>query len=483
MSVKLLPVTAPIGSPEIRVTPEELAAISARFSRNKEGLDDIIEVTKRVKDPNEIFNFIDYGHTSIQELSGTIPLVFENEGMIVIYTIMRLMDVYSGQESSTRFIPFDGDIKYMTPESIGLHGDEDEEAKEQYHKTMKIAIETYKVSCQEISQEFGRGIEGSIKDKDIKRCKKLVCDSIRHLLPMTVETSAVIMANPQEWSKVIKKLRSLDINVFNFISDEIESVLKKIVPNLIRHTEPDFISRKTMQSMLTQEATIILNRNPNVDNIDMSVDLMGFDRNEDSSQLAKICEGVFKESEIGHQKLKDALTVASNKGFTDLIKDATEFREHRYDVLDPVLDTIPVKYSFKGVPMSDIRDVNRHRPGGKNIIHTMDGLFFSEFILKKESLRIRIERLKKHYKKLMVMLACKKLHWFGMLLGTQNTIERSNSLRKAIYECELRTGKGTDNTAYSSLYKSLASLIKKTYNANILVGSSEPNVNKGKKQE
>jgi thymidylate synthase ThyX len=88
------------------LTPELLAASGARYSRNNEGLEAILEKI----DPNNlersvdsIFKMVDYGHQSIADMV-PVAMFIDGISMWLAYYVWTLCPTAGGQESSTRYL-------------------------------------------------------------------------------------------------------------------------------------------------------------------------------------------------------------------------------------------------------------------------------------------------------------------------------------------------------------------------------------------
>ena len=90
-------------------TPELLAAIGARYSRNNEGLDAIvqkIDPNNLDKSVDSIFKMVDYGHASIADMT-PISFFIDDISLFAAYYLWTLSPTAGGQECSTRYIKLD----------------------------------------------------------------------------------------------------------------------------------------------------------------------------------------------------------------------------------------------------------------------------------------------------------------------------------------------------------------------------------------
>jgi thymidylate synthase ThyX len=102
-------------------TPELLAAIGARYSRNNEGLDAIaakIDPKNLDKSVDSIFKMVDYGHASIADMA---PLAFfiDDISLYAAYHLWTLCPTAGGQECSTRYIKLNEE-GLISAEDLGI---------------------------------------------------------------------------------------------------------------------------------------------------------------------------------------------------------------------------------------------------------------------------------------------------------------------------------------------------------------------------
>src|SRR4028118_397616 len=113
--VAIRPTEASANAGRPALTPELLAASGARYSRNNEGLEAIlnkIDPENLDKSVESIFRMIDYGHQSIADM---VPVAMFIDGVSIwlAYFIWSICPTAGGQESSTRYVKmsFDGLIQ------------------------------------------------------------------------------------------------------------------------------------------------------------------------------------------------------------------------------------------------------------------------------------------------------------------------------------------------------------------------------------
>ncbi|MDR2462718.1 MAG: hypothetical protein LBD30_02945, partial [Verrucomicrobiales bacterium] len=103
------------------LTPELLAASGARYSRNNEGLENIlakIDPANLDKSVDGIFKMIDYGHQSIADMA-PLAMFMDDLSLWLAYHVWSLCPVAGGQESSTRYIGLSADA-LLAPDELGI---------------------------------------------------------------------------------------------------------------------------------------------------------------------------------------------------------------------------------------------------------------------------------------------------------------------------------------------------------------------------
>jgi hypothetical protein len=168
--------------------PTELAAVFARFSRNNEGIDAILDSVKDVpkgKRTDKIMKMADYGHRSILDMD-CIPLVIEDISMYTACRLFSFASLGAGQESSTRYIR-DG-FNLLPMNNTGLSPLQYEEAQSLHH-------------------DWKRAIQG-IPDDATREERNKVLDYVRYVLPVIATTNIAMVASAREWTKIITSLLS-----------------------------------------------------------------------------------------------------------------------------------------------------------------------------------------------------------------------------------------------------------------------------------
>lgn len=171
-----------------KLSPPELAAYFARFSRNREGIQAIYDTVKdlpRNKRVDAILKFNDYGHRSIMDML-VIPVVLEGISMYAAARLFNFANQAAGQESSTRYIAKDFDILpssqtcTTTKEYMELWGSFDK---------WKLAV-------------------AKTPPNATREQRNEILDSVRYLLPAITTTNVAIVMSSRAWEKVLTQMLS-----------------------------------------------------------------------------------------------------------------------------------------------------------------------------------------------------------------------------------------------------------------------------------
>ena len=122
-------------------TPELLASVGARYSRNNEGLDAIaskIDWDNQDKSVDGIFKMLDYGHASIADMT-PIALFIDDITLHAAFYLWTISPTAGGQECSTRYIKID-ESSAATAEELGMPP----QYVPAYNQFVKSAFENYR---------------------------------------------------------------------------------------------------------------------------------------------------------------------------------------------------------------------------------------------------------------------------------------------------------------------------------------------------
>ena len=144
--------------------PEMLASVGARYSRNNEGLDAIVDKldpNNQEKSIDNIFKYTDFGHASIADMA-PIALFIDDITLYAAYFLWTLSPTAGGQECSTRYIKMDSSNVAST-DDLGIY----DQYEQQYDLYVAKSFNYY----EEALKKFGdRSI--LVFSDDIEWCKK-----------------------------------------------------------------------------------------------------------------------------------------------------------------------------------------------------------------------------------------------------------------------------------------------------------------------
>lgn len=475
------PANRPVLSPELG------AAVAARHSRCDDGLAKILEIVDSC--PNQdtaidrIFNMVDYGHRSVADM---VPISVHLEGVSLwlVEMIWGLVHTGGGQETSTRYCELKPDEMYRPPFS---HPEDEKDwdfivgrAVSAYNAAWEFWMAVANVAPEMV------GITGDIDPKKAERFKRnFVFDRSRYAIPVTALTNMNITTWGTEWIRIISMLRSAPWEEAHRVAELLAHEVSLAAPRLIRHTGETAAGQQFWDSRL--------------DTVDAHARL-----HEESPSFvaAGLKHLVNKKDVIGIIDLFDLTESQKQARLTFNCRDisgidfATEMglRKNRYDPVGLRLSQVPVEYGWGAVANAEIRDMNRHRPGIREI-----GLYPQRFYFALDQIQAAMEKapqLKAQaYSLILDFTDLGQLYrdfaidtingdratdesnfvYFSGL-GTELSFNHTSTMGHLIYECELRTGPGT-HFRYRRHYNALIEkMIDQTpaLGTYMLRGSGEP---------
>lgn len=412
MKVTLIPTIPPAAAKDLpTATPELLASVLAKYSRSNLGIDKILDgIDKTNPDASveKIFKFIDYGHASIGGLTGGIAIAIDDCSMFLAYKIFEIAQLVDGQESSTRYIK-------MSPESLPSPKDLDipDDLADEWQSVMSKSFEIYNREYEkldEIATKHPEKLRISPEENEKFRqriLKNYALDRCRSFIPFATKTSAAYIMTARVWAATLKELASVPLAEAQRAAAQIREQLKKIAPNLIRHSFADDASKYHAEELLNLSSKSIIENGVKTENIpdEVFVEL----QNETPKFLPKIgnCDEAFSH------------------------------KTNRYSIVGSDIKRQFVRFAFNNISIAELRDLNRHRSGNK-----WTPLSPAGFYLPGDLADTDFSGFFDKYCGLLKKLAKYNLQYYGYLLGTQVAFEHSTHLDKVIYEIELRTGKG-----------------------------------------
>ena len=460
------------------LTPELLAASGARYSRNNEGLDAILEKIdpdNMDKSVDSIFKMVDYGHQSIADMV-PVAMFIDELSIWLAYYVWSLCPVVGGQESSTRYIKMSAD-ELISPHKLGIP----EEDRPEWHRNMVKSFENYQ-KCVEAWTFLAEdtpaimGIPQSVID-DPKQEKKLArmkrnyaFDRSRYYLPVAGATNMMLVMSARAWVTLAQNLYAHSSPDARDLASQIRGELEIASPRMMKHAEfkpymangHEIEFSKNMERARAEYPTFV-NRMEEEEN-------RGFQCQSNAS--LEVLTAGSSESEI----------------YRDLM-----YHENRYAWVGTDIQRTMVRFGWDAVSFAEIRDLNRHRTGTKYCPLVPRGFYYASEMLPKlrnnlssESVARRkaIEQIEecssfgRHVteKAMDRLISGDSSYVYWTLLGTEYRFEHSTTADKFIYEAELRTGIGS-HFRYAQHLRDVLKLWYKKYPSSkglILEGSAEP---------
>lgn len=207
------------------ITPESQAMLQALHSRSTGGIKAHLETL--IKGGSEKFMasfYVGYGHKSIGDCGGGVVFI-EGVSMLAAKAIQDWR-LYSGQESSTRYIDFSKQ-KFINPEGSGAGNSILEEWRNFYLKGLppvqKFLKEKY--PHQENEKE-------AVYDKAISA---RAFDIMRGFLPAGASTNLAWYSNLRQYADKLMLLRHHPLSEVREIAEALEEVLQETFPNSFGH--------------------------------------------------------------------------------------------------------------------------------------------------------------------------------------------------------------------------------------------------------
>lgn len=410
------PTEAQIEHGVVQLTPEMTCAVAARYSRNDEGIDAILEKVAKLdqdKAVESIFNMVDYGHASIADMAD-IPIFIDGISIWLAYYLWSLSPTASGQETSTRYVKFDAE-NIVSPEDAGIKPEQEDVWRafiETSAKRYAEMTEYWELVLQERPDRL-RIPSHVTSDKVIERLRRnFVFDRARYYIPVAAKTNLMMRMPSRDWVALTRHLGSHYIPEARSLAAQLKLQLQRVVPRLMKHAEPS-------EDCIAGIADELLD------------DMLGATKVEWVTQ-----------PEIN-------LQVTAMPGVSEARATKHAFARHwnRYAFIGREARRIHVQYSINGLAMAELRDLNRHRPGTKYCPAVPVGFYGAmdqvisppTSLVPKSCFEWGTAQTIFHIQQLTLGNSS---HPYWGLLGTQYYYERSVSLDKLAYEIALRTGMG-----------------------------------------
>lgn len=248
-------------------TASIMAFAGARFSRSSLSAEELFqEIRKAGSNANEkLANiFRNYGHSSVADMAQLFAYI---EQIPDHYSTIFFNEtsVGGGQQRSTRYQDF-GNSKPLGLDSLGVDETVDnyEKINQKLLDLQQYSLEKYKYYQEKLTIEYTRVYNIDENNKsETGALTARVFDSTRYFLPSGLmnKTSLAYITSAREWARLISVFKAS--NEYNLVclGEQLEilfapeeSIANQIrytpeAPDLIRHTEADFITRDNLDSL------------------------------------------------------------------------------------------------------------------------------------------------------------------------------------------------------------------------------------------
>jgi hypothetical protein len=414
--------------PDLRISPEVLAAAIARYSRTDDGMERILADLSAIRDGDDkamasrVLKFLDYGHASIGGLTGGIAGCADGVSMLLPYLVFFLQSKQDGQETSTRYCSFT--TKALPDPSIfGTP----EEFHDEWRAVHTLGMDISKAVCDHLDLKIQANpdlarIPAGVSEKTAERMRRNYgFDRARYTLPVAALTNFGLVMTGREWADTLKWTSAIRIPEFQEYSTRLRTALSDELPHLMKHSYETDMAKYTMEEF--------------------------FDRGIEHIRR----HGAPKE------ELADRIITSvtlPGAGFIDsespevLLDRCFRGKRNRYDIPKGFPEKIHVAVAWNNVAIAEARDINRQRPCKKDILLAPKGFYMAPEMrdaIKELGLDKKMEEFLDRRASLMEKLVRSQtpLSYTGLLLlGDQMPFEMHTDAAHMTYVLELRTGTG-----------------------------------------
>jgi len=413
----------PTSEQKISLTPELLAATGARYSRNNEGLEAILEKIEGMdqdKAVDSIFKMVDYGHRSISDMA-PVAMFIDNISLWMALRLWQWCPTAGGQESSTRYVKLKLE-NIVTPPT----------ATNEFHYAVVQAFSAYN-EAYEIWSDVGNrfpqlmGIPDDVTDsKKLDRLiRNFAFDRARYFLPMCCQTNVMLVMPARSWVDLIKMLWS-DVSAESVaLAEQMTNGLESVTPRLTKHARVDDSYSKGIETEF-----------------------------QSAVQHAKRLSPAHVR--MYHPAVPYAMFHTPPHITMDDMIQSLENHDNRYDYFGPAVRRTVVRFGWKALTIAELRDLNRHRTGTKEFTLAPVGSYFADDQVEKvmhldAEASSKLNAIRHKGENLTILanltLASGNPSFVYLLpLGAQCAYEHVTTADKFLYQCELRTGLGAHYT-------------------------------------
>jgi hypothetical protein len=249
--------------------------------------------------------------------------------------------------------------------------------------------------------------------------RNYVFDRARVHLPLAAKTGVMMIQSARAWANVASHLQSHLLKELINLGAEIAEKMAIGAPRLLKHTKAN-----ECHSVVIKESFDSMKKDFNL----IFPDALGADYHRPKSFL-------------------DVSLPECSNPKAEMIKSMAH-RTNRYSPFGSLANMTSVRFGWQGITFGDIRDLNRHRTGNKNINLCPLGFYgamdqIQEMCEESNSI-VECDYESRHIAtnaRIMISNNVPEYIYFCKL-GTQFRFEHVTTADKFIYEMELRTGLG-----------------------------------------
>lgn len=471
VSLKATRAATDAGCPEL--TPELLASVGARYSRNDEGLHAILSRVEGMDSDSAvdaIFKHLDYGHASIADMV-PVALFIDSISIYMAYKLWALCPLAGGQETSTRYVKLKPE-GVLSASEAGLLPHQVDMTNPQmkpftlpftqiYDETISEMFTLYTEAhafWESYAEEYPSAVSipDSLQDdeKAIARIRRnFAFDRARYFLPLAAKTNVMMIQSAREWARLIMHLRSMPLLEAQDLGDALEEGLLLSAPRLARHCKhnPDISSQYEME---WQELRLLARTLPQFGvfaPLMPQIERYRAGERRPGGDTPYYCSQRDATVEVSYPCTDRSM-------WEDMLVRSLAHRKNRYSPPSSAVCRTQVRFAWESVSFAEIRDLNRHRTGTKYCPEVPVNFYAAEDMLllprqlrnglnPNDAKRDELTRLADRAR-ILCSSALQKLkagnqhHVYYLPLGVEFPFEHTTTADKFLYEAQLRTGPG-----------------------------------------
>lgn len=467
--VSLCPTEAARAAGAPALTPELLAATGARYSRNNEGLAEIlakIDPADLDRSVDGIFRMIDYGHQSIADMA-PVAMFLDGISQWLAFTVWNLCPTASGQESSTRYIEMSPAL-LPDPATIGIPPP----LQSEWHERMADCFAAYREASTlwqhladtspallRIPRDLLEDPSEAARKKVARLRRNYAYDRARYYLPFAGSTNVMLLMSARGWVQLCQLLCSHALPEARALGETARQQLALATPRLLKHAE----AKPSMTHGLADTFHAL--------------------QRMAARGLPPPLQPTARETTQTQAVHVAAMAPPGVLG-PDLAADLTH-HDNRYAWVGHGLRRTAVRVAWEAITLAEIRDLNRHRTGTRHCPLQPVGFYsaLDELPTRPDSAAMgdTLRRLNAQGSRLTarahaLLAAGDPTYVYWLPIGAECAFEHTTTADKFIYEAELRTGQGAHFRYARHLHDALIewyALYPET-RSSVLEGQAEP---------